>query len=135
MASIVKYTGLMLLAVILIAVGVLYYSHTKETGKPGLTAKRSQSIEEVSEQYNISFSFNGDRSQLIDLIKGKVELNLIYPGSSKFTAKLIQADGTLISVLADQYGPYNEKQIVIIPETGAYLLDVKTKGEWSLNKD
>lgn len=135
MISIIKYGALILVVMILITAGVLFYSNKNESDMKNITAKKPHSIEEASEQYNVSFSFNGNRSQIIDLIKGKAELNLVYTGSSKFTANLLYADGTLLVNLADQNGPYNDKQYVMIPETGAYLLDIKTIGEWSLNKE
>lgn len=135
MSSILKYSAAMLFAFVLIAIGVLYYNHIKEDGKLATDSIKSQSIKESSEQYNISFSFNGDRSQIIDLIKGNAELKLVYSGSSEFTAKLLNVDGSLLVNLADRYGPFSEKIIAVIPETGAYLLDVKTIGEWSLNKE
>ena len=135
MSSILKYSAAMLFAFVLIAIGVLYYNHIKEDGKLATDSIKSQSIKESSEQYNISFSFNGDRSQIIDLIKGNAELKLVYSGTSEFTAKLLNVDGSLLVNLADRYGPFSEKIIAVIPETGAYLLDVKTIGEWSLNKE
>ena len=135
MSSILKYSAAMLFAFVLIAIGVLYYNHIKEDGKLATDSIKSQSIKEPSEQYNISFSFNGDRSQIIDLIKGNAELKLVYSGTSEFTAKLLNVDGSLLVNLTDRYGPFSEKIIAVIPETGAYLLDVKTIGEWSLNKE
>ncbi len=135
MSSILKYIALMLLMFIIITAGVLIYTHNKDTGVSGTKANRSKSIDKPSDQYNVSFSFAGSRSQLIDLIKGDAQMNLVYTGTSKFTVNLYHKDGTLLANLADRDGPFSEKQMIEIPETGAYLLDVKTTGEWSLNKD
>ena len=80
-------------------------------------------------------SFDGNQTQIIDLIKGKAELSLVYSGNSNFTAKILNTDGTLLTFLANQNGPYNTKQEIDVPETGAYLLDVWNLGEWSLSRE
>lgn len=134
MANILKYAAFVLALILIITFGVLYYSSDKTQNTAETTANKTVQNESVSEQYKIYFNFTGDESQIIDLIKGTVELNLIYEGTSKFTAKLLNTDGTLLAELVDRNGPVNEKQIISVPKTGAYLLDVKTTGEWSMGR-
>ena len=134
MANILKYAAFVLALMLVITLGVMYYSNDKIQSTALTTANKTVQNESVSEQYKIYFSFRGDESQIIDLIKGTVELNLIYEGTSKFTAKLLNTDGTLLADLVDMNGPVNEKQIISVPKTGAYLLDVKTTGDWSMGR-
>jgi len=134
MANILKYAAFVLALMLVITLGVMYYSNDKTQSTALTTANKTVQNESVSEQYKIYFSFRGDESQIIDLIKGTVELNLIYEGTSKFTAKLLNTDGTLLADLVDMNGPVNEKQIISVPKTGAYLLDVKTTGDWSMGR-
>ena len=134
MANILKYAAFVLALILIITFGVLYYSSDKTQNTAETTANKTVQNESVSEQYKIYFNFTGDESQIIDLIKGTVELNLIYEGTSKFTAKLLNTDGTLLAELVDRNGPVNEKQIISVPKTGAYLLDVKTTGDWSMGR-
>lgn len=134
MANILKYAAFVLALILIITFGVLYYSSDKTQNTAETTANKTVQNESVSEQYKIYFNFTGDESQIIDLIKGNVELNLIYEGTSKFTAKLLNTDGTLLAELVDRNGPVNEKQVISVPKTGAYLLDVKTTGDWSMGR-
>ncbi len=134
MANILKYAAFVLALILIITFGVLYYSSDKTQNTAETTANKTVQNESVSEQYKIYFNFTGDESQIIDLIKGTVELNLIYEGTSKFTARLLNVDGTIFAELVDMNGPVNEKQIITVPKTGAYLLDVKTTGEWSMGR-
>ena len=134
MANILKYAAFVLALMLIITFGVLYYSNDKTQNTALTTANKTVQNESVREQYKIYFNFKGDESQIIDLIKGTAELNLVYEGTSKFTARILNTDGTLLADLVDMNGPVNEKQIISVPKTGAYLLDVKTTGEWSMGR-
>lgn len=132
MKVIIKYTVLILIVFTIIILAVLYFG-ISDFGKKEAGKTENQS-DKISEQYKIYFNFNGDRSQIMDLIKGEAAFNLVYTGNSKFTAKLLHLDGTLLTMLADVNGQYNKTQVIDVPETGAYLLDVRTIGEWSLSR-
>jgi len=134
MANILKYAAFVLALILIITFGVLYYSSDKTQNTAENIADKTVQNESVSEQYKIYFNFTGDESQIIDLIKGTVELNLIYEGTSKFTARLLNVDGTIFAELVDMNGPVNEKHVISVPKTGAYLLDVKTTGDWSMGR-
>ena len=134
MANILKYAAFVLALMLIITFGVLYYRIDKSQSTALTTANKTVQNESVREQYKIYFNFKGDESQIIDLIKGTAELNLVYEGTSKFTARILNTDGTLLADLVDMNGPVNEKQIISVPKTGAYLLDVKTTGEWSMGR-
>lgn len=134
MSNILKYAAFILVMMLIITLGVMYYSNGKTETTEHRSANKTVQNETSSEQYKIYFNFNGDESQIIDLIKGTAEINLVYEGTSKFTARLLNSDRTLFTELVDMNGPVNEKQIISVPKTGAYLLDVKTTGEWSMNR-
>lgn len=137
MSTILKYIGVLFTVVVIIALIVVF------TGLGGNgsgvkireKAHRQDKLEYTGEQYRISFNSDGDRSQIIDLIKGRSKFYLAYSGISNFNVKLLYPDGRLLVLLANENGPYEKKQVIDIPETGAYLLDVKTSGEWSFSRD
>ncbi len=134
MANILKYAAFILIMMLIITLGVMYYSNGKTQTTEHQSANKTVQIESISEQYKIYFNFNGDESQIIDLIKGTAEINLVYEGTSKFTARILNPDGTLFTELVDMDGPVNDKQIISVPKTGAYLLEVKTTGDWSMHR-
>lgn len=134
MVNILKYAAFIIILMLIITIGVLYFNDDKTQNTAHTTANKPVQNESVSEQYKIYFNFNGDESQMIDLIKGTAELNLVYEDTSKFTARILNIDGTLLASLVDMNGPVHLKHILSVPETGAYLLDVKTTGEWSMNR-
>lgn len=134
MKIIIKYAAFILIVFTVIVLAVLYFGVSDFGRKEAEKTGNQNPPEKISEQYKIYFNYDGDRSQIIDLIKGEADFNLVYSGKSNFTAKLLNLDGTLLSTLADVNGQYNKSQVVNIPETGAYLLEVKTIGEWSLSR-
>jgi hypothetical protein len=135
MIRIFKYLGVFIIVIIIISViGILLRGSRINENNDG-QSKGQKQTEESKQQYRMYFKFEGNKSQLIDLIKEDVNLKLVYSGETKFTAKILNADGTLLTVLVDEIGPYNGIQVVKVPETGAYILDVKTSGEWSLSRN
>jgi hypothetical protein len=128
MSSIIKYSVLIFSVFIIITLVVIYFGF----GNKAIKEEIQKQV--TTDQYRMSFNFEGDKSQLIDLVKGNVEIKLIYPGNSRFTAKLLHSDGTLLALLADGNGPYNREQVIDVPETEAYILDIKTSGNWSFSR-
>lgn len=126
------------LSIVLIAVLIIVFFANKEDGRFGSSqekkAGKQTELSEINERNRMVFSFDGDKSQAINLEKGKAEFNVIYAGSSKFTARLMNTEGTFLLTLAEVYGPYNQRQVIDVPETGIYILDVSAKGEWSLSR-
>jgi hypothetical protein len=128
MSQIVKYLG-SFLAVTTVIILILIYIGYSNKG-----AKVEASQVETSEQYKVSFNFEGDKSQLVDLLKGKAEINLEYFGKSKFSARLLRSDGKLLATLSDGFGQSKQKHVIDIPETTAYILDIKTTGKWEFSR-
>lgn len=132
MKIILKYAGICFSVIIIVTVVVLYFVNGESTMKQEQKAQKQNQQDQTSDQYKMYFNFDGDKTQIIDLIKGNAEFNVVYSGNSKFTAKILNADGTLLATLADVDGSYNQRREIDVPETGPYLLDVTTSGEWSL---
>lgn len=135
MSIILKYTGVLFAAMLIIALVVVFTG----SGNSKIEEKEKQQTQNAAElsgeQYRISFSFEGNRNQIIDLIKGKAKFKLIYEENSKIYAVLMHTDGTQLALLANENGPFKREQVIEIPETGAYILDVRTTGEWSLSRE
>ena len=135
MSVILKYTGFLVIVISVIALMAVFVGNSNLGVKNYKAVQNLNQQYETSEQYRIYFAFDGDQSQIIDLIKGHAKFKMVYTGNSKFNAKLLRTDGTLLTLLANENGPYSRKQVIDVPETGAYLLDVKTSGEWSLSRE
>jgi hypothetical protein len=139
---ILKYIGtFVVILVVVIIIGILlkkeksttpnYYNKQIKNVKVQNTPSE---IEEHKDQYRIGVTFKGDKSQITDLIEGNATFDISHFGYSHFTAHLLKPDGTLIAVLADVDGSYKGTKTVKIPETGIYIFDVKTTGEWSFSR-
>jgi hypothetical protein len=85
-------------------------------------------------QYVMGETFTGDRSQIIDLMKGQATFIMRHEGAGAFVVKLLKGDGTLIDVLANATGEFKEQKTLDIQETTAYILDVKTQGKWAITR-
>ena len=68
-------------------------------------------------------------------MKGPANFILTHQGEGKFEVRLMHPDGELIAVLADVTGNFTGKKKVDVPETRAYILDVKTDGVWSVYRE
>jgi len=64
-------------------------------------------------------------------MEGHASFDLIYNGKNHFTANILKPDGKIVAILADKQGSFKKTRFTEIKETGTYILDVKTKGEWS----
>jgi hypothetical protein len=132
MLRIFKYFGSILFVVIIITALGVYVRNNDISKCREAIAKGNNQEDQTSEQYKMYFSFNGDKSQIIDLIEGKASFSLVYFGDSKFTARILKPDGTPVATLADVNGSYRGINVVDVPETGPYIFYVKTIGVWEL---
>ena len=116
-------------------IGVISYNHyTDNTYNGGSGKTNAISASSPNEQYNMGFTFTGDKTELIDLRKGPAELNITYHGNSDFIAKLIKPNGEVLETFENNTGSFTDKMSVTAPETGVYVLDVHTVGEWSVSQ-
>ncbi len=87
------------------------------------------------DQYRIAEIFEGDKNQMHDLIKGPATFYIMHQGTGPFKISLLKNDGTLLAVLAEGTGDFKGKKEMEIPETTAYILDVKSTGKWSVYRE
>ena len=87
------------------------------------------------DQYRIEEIFQGDKSQMHDLIKGPATFDIIHQWSGSFKIILLKNDWTVFAVLAEGTGDFKGKKELVIPETTAYILDVTTTGKWSVYRE
>ncbi|HRJ86710.1 MAG TPA: hypothetical protein PK753_13640 [Ignavibacteria bacterium] len=87
------------------------------------------------DQYRIAEIFDGDKSQMHDLIKGPATFDIMHQGTGSYKIRLLKNDGTEIAVLAEGSGDFKGKKQLDIPETTAYILDVKSTGKWSVYRE
>ncbi len=108
---------------------------TKDKQNTQTQTKQKDTVQINKDQYRIAEQFTGNKNQLIDLIQGPATFVLTHQGEGKFVARLIHPDGQLIEVLADVTGNYTGKKKIEVPETRAYVLDVRTEGVWSVYRE
>ena len=84
-------------------------------------------------QYRLAYNVRGDKTQIIHLNKGDALFEYYHEGPGSFFVDLKTADGELIKVLADTKDDFEGKTELVVPETNAYLLTVKTSGVWGLD--
>jgi len=87
------------------------------------------------DQYRIAEIFEGDKNQMHDLIKGPATFYIMHQGTGTFKISLLKNDGTLLAILAEGTGDFKGKKEMEIPETTAYILDVKSTGKWSVYRE
>lgn len=132
MAYKIKYLFSLLVILGLIAACSSDKSDKKTTGSQ---TEYKDTTKINKDQYRVAEIFNGNKNQIIDLIKGPASFEIQYMGSSHFKATLMTAEGKVIDVLAEVDGTYKGKKKVDIPETTAYILDVQCVGDWSVYRE
>lgn len=117
---------------VLIGVIIACSGNKSDKDKQGTQNQYKDTVKINKDQYRMDERFSDDKNQIIDLIQGTATFNIQYFGSSHFKATVMYPDGRVVAVLADVDGEYKAKKIIEVPETTAYILDVKTTGEWSV---
>ncbi len=117
----------------LIVIAALVFACGKKSDKDKQTTETQQQQEpERKDQYRMSEMYTGNKAQIIDLIEGTATFEIEHEGDSTFTARLLNADGSLVELLADVKGNYRGTKTITVPKTSSYVLDVKTSGRWSV---
>jgi hypothetical protein len=124
-----KYIILAILIVVS-AGGCSRQKGTKQTNKDSTVSQKVTT--EKKDQYRMGENFQGNKTQIIDLIEGPATFDIRYEGNSTFTAKLLNNEGDLIDILADVTGPYKSTKSITVPKTSSYILDVRATGTWSV---
>lgn len=89
---------------------------------------------EKKDQYRIAEIYTDSKSQLVDLIEGDATFDIRYDGNSSFLARILNANGDIVDILAETNGQYKGVKTIKVPKTTSYILDVKTTGNWSVSK-
>lgn len=110
-------------------------SDKSDKDKKNSQNQKKDTVKINEDQYRIAENNTGNKNQIIDLMKGPANFVLTHQGEGKFEARLMTAEGDLIAVLADATGNYSGKKKIDVPETRAYILDVKTDGIWSVYRE
>lgn len=71
-------------------------------------------------------------TDFFSLAEGTATFQMNHEGTGGFIATLIRSDGTPITGLANELGVFNGSKEVTVSE-GIYLVDVTTKGDWTID--
>jgi hypothetical protein len=113
--------------------------------------KLGQSPETLSEgiteipQTDTIYKGKGSKIFIIDLNAGHAEFDLkctgnqsgpewgAPPSNDNFIADLKNSNGQLLRTLANAMGDYEGQDLIMIPATGRYTLDISAAGKWSIH--
>ena len=84
-------------------------------------------------QYRFAYNVNGDKTQIIHLNKGPSLFEMYHEGTGMYLVELFTPQDSLVEILADVNGKWEGYKNIEVPETGPYLLTVKTSGVWGLD--
>jgi hypothetical protein len=84
-------------------------------------------------QYKFAYTGTGDKVNIISLNKGSSVFEFYHEGTGDFYIDVKTSDGKLLKVLAQTKGNFEGKTELEIPQTDAYIFDIKTTGNWGLD--
>ncbi len=126
---------------ILLFIYLGYYFLKKEfhldATPPPPVAEYQKTPEEIAEgrqiQYKLEYTVEKGMTQIIHLNEDSVLFKMEHFGDSDFVVTLKTTEGELIDTLANEKGKYDGTKALLIDETGPYILDVVTNGNWQLS--
>ena len=111
--------------------------HLDATPSPPPVAEYQKTPEEIVEgrqiQYKLEYTVEKGLIQIIHLNKDSVLFKMEHFGDSNFVVTLKTTEGELVDTLANEKGKYDGTKALIIDESGPYILDVVTNGNWRLS--
>ena len=126
----------LILLILLLSAGISgcdWMSAFKKKDKPK-EVQKTTTPSEKKDQYRDQEFFWDNKTQIIDLIEGPATFEIKYDGDTTFNVHLLSNEGDLVEILAEVNGSYKASKTITVPKTASYLLDVKTKGRWSVYK-
>lgn len=84
-------------------------------------------------QYKFAYTGTGDKVNIISLNKGSSVFEFYHEGTGDFYIDVKTSDGKLLKVLAQTKGNFEGKTELEIPQTDAYVFNIKTTGNWGLD--
>jgi hypothetical protein len=136
MSFILKYAAVCVGIIIVIGLIVTFAGSSGNTSTENTQSQKAQKEDHVSlnsEGYKNHSTFTGDQSQDIEVTDGKLIFNLLYKGTSKFTAAILNPDGTEHILITNADGPFSRQILINTNEKDKFRLVVKTSGEWQLS--
>jgi len=110
-----------------------YYLLRDNIGFLFVDKSRNESVEGKNIQYRFAYTGTGNKTNIISLNKGNALFQCYHEGKGSFYAELTSSSGKLIKVLADTKDNYENTFEVEIPETDAYIVNIRTTGTWGLD--
>jgi len=107
-----------------------YYPHSFQFFSEQDKKEREEDAKQI--QYRLAYNdIKGNLTQTIALNKGQALFELEHKGAGKYSFILANTDGKLLYDIAGGEGDFKTKKFFEIPESDAYLLEVKTDGVWT----
>lgn len=94
-------------------------------------AKRNENGKGI--QYRFAYTGIGDKTNIISLNKGSSFFEFFHEGTGDFYADIKTSDGKMLKVLAQTKGNFEGKTELEIPNTDAYVVTIRTAGNWGLD--
>ena len=110
-----------------------YYLLKDNLGFLFVDKTRNEFVEGKNVQYRFAYTGTGDKTNIISLNKGSALFQCYHEGKGSFYAELTTSSGKLVKVLADTKGNFENTFEVEIPETDAYIVNIRTTGTWGLD--
>lgn len=138
---IAKYIGtfIVILAVVII-IGLFVKKDKPANPNPTYNNKMIKNVQmqkssngDSKNQYRIGITYSGNKTEIINLLKGRAEFDVDDEETGNFNAAILKPDGKPVALLAEGNEPFKKNCFVDITETGTYLVDIKSAGEWSLS--
>lgn len=111
----------------------LGYWLLKENFKDVFEPDVKSTIDGKGIQYRFAYTGKGDMTNIISLNKGACMFEVFHEGNGEFYADIKTSDGKLLKVLAKTKGNYENKMEVEVPNTDAYVVTIRTAGNWGLD--
>ncbi len=126
-------------AYIFFAVGMLaliYYIYEKYISTNIYTKSSNNEITQIADsnkiQYRFTYKGSGNLKQIIHLNKGEAIFTSTHKGDGDYVVALKNSNDSLIKIIFNTKGDFKGYELINVSENDAYILDIKTDGEWEI---
>ncbi|MCX6159949.1 MAG: hypothetical protein NTV87_01250 [Ignavibacteriae bacterium] len=98
--------------------------------------KRVEAADRNQIQYKLEYKVANDnnKTQIISLNQGPALFEMTHEGLGAFRVELRNPEGSrLVTTILDVTGKFKGIKEIKVPETGAYLLTVRSTGPWDVS--
>ncbi|MCX6162777.1 MAG: hypothetical protein NTV87_15765 [Ignavibacteriae bacterium] len=98
--------------------------------------ERKEAADRNQVQYKLEYKVANDnnKTQIIHLNQGNALFEMTHEGLGAFRVDLRNPEGSsLVTTIIDVTGKFKGLKEIKVPETGAYLLTVRSTGVWDLS--